>query len=74
MTNRIFKEVEPGLVAHTAASRVLAENVAMDDWVGLCLEDIMPVRTSIFTPPLTSFYEHSLFWLRKPCPGYNITI
>ncbi|KAI6251135.1 Chlorophenol O-methyltransferase [Erysiphe necator] len=40
MTNRIFKEVEPGLVAHTAASRLLAENSKMDDWVGFCVEEM----------------------------------
>lgn len=43
MTNRVFKEVEPGVVAHTARSRVLAENVMMDHWIGLCTEEILPV-------------------------------
>jgi hypothetical protein len=47
MTNRIFKEVSPGVVAHTAASKLLAENQAMDDWVGFCTEDLWPV--SIFS-------------------------
>jgi len=51
MTNRIFKEVSPGVVAHTAASRVLAEDKAMQDWVGMATEDIMPVRAS--TPVLS---------------------
>jgi len=46
MTNRIFKEVEDGVVAHTPKSRVLAEDKAMDDWVGFCVEDMWPV--SIF--------------------------
>jgi hypothetical protein len=44
MTNRIFKEVSPGVVAHTAASRVLAEDRPMQDWVGFCVEDMWPVR------------------------------
>lgn len=43
MTNRIFKEVEPGAVAHMPKSRVLAENKAMGDWVGFCVDDIWPV-------------------------------
>lgn len=43
MTNGIFKEVEPGVVAHTAMSRVLAEDEAMNDWVGFCVEDMWPV-------------------------------
>lgn len=48
MTNCIFKEVEPGVVAHTPKSRVLAENKAMDDWVGFCVDDIWPVCLCLF--------------------------
>lgn len=44
ITNRIFKEVSPGVVAHTAISRVLAEDKPMQDWVGFCTEDMWPVR------------------------------
>ena len=43
MTNRIFKELEPGVVAHTAISRLLAEDVMMNDWVGFCVDDLFPV-------------------------------
>lgn len=43
MTNRIFREVNPDVVAHTAASRVLAEDDAMGDWVGFTTDDIFPV-------------------------------
>jgi hypothetical protein len=49
MTNRIFKEVSQGVVAHTAASRVLAENSVMNGWVGFCTDDIWPVGSP---PPL----------------------
>lgn len=42
MTNRIFKEVSPGVVAHTATSRILAEDEPMAQWVGFCVEDIFP--------------------------------
>ncbi|KUJ09465.1 S-adenosyl-L-methionine-dependent methyltransferase [Mollisia scopiformis] len=47
MTNRIFKEVEPGVVAHTAASRVLAEDQMINDWVGFCVEDIWPAASRV---------------------------
>ncbi|TLD38799.1 S-adenosyl-L-methionine-dependent methyltransferase [Venturia nashicola] len=36
MTNRVFKEPRDGYVSHTAASRVLLDDVQMNDWVGLC--------------------------------------
>jgi hypothetical protein len=45
MTNRIFREPSPGVVAHTAASRVLAEDKMMDDWVGFCVEDMWPAAS-----------------------------
>ncbi|PBP15774.1 S-adenosyl-L-methionine-dependent methyltransferase [Diplocarpon rosae] len=45
MTNRIFREVSPGVVAHTAASRVLAEDSMMNDWVGFCVEDMWPAAS-----------------------------
>ena len=34
MTNHIFSESRKGFVAHTAASRLLAEDDQMSDWVG----------------------------------------
>ena len=43
MTNRIFREVNPDVVAHTAASRVLAEDPVINDWIGFCTDDIWPV-------------------------------
>jgi len=39
MTNYIFKEVSPNVVAHTAASKVLSEDPKINDWAGFCLED-----------------------------------
>jgi len=45
MTNRIFHEPSPGVVGHTAASRVLAEDQAMDSWVGFCVEDMWPAAS-----------------------------
>jgi hypothetical protein len=40
MTNGIFREPSPGVIAHTAASRVLAEDENMQAWVGFNGEDI----------------------------------
>lgn len=45
MTNRIFREVSPGVVAHTAGSKVLAEDPAMDAWVGFCTDDMWPAAS-----------------------------
>jgi hypothetical protein len=39
MTNRIFHEPKPGVVAHTAASRLLAENGLVRDFVGMGSEE-----------------------------------
>ncbi|KAK4237372.1 hypothetical protein C8A03DRAFT_34658 [Achaetomium macrosporum] len=40
MCNGIFREPSPGVIAHTAASRVLAEDDDMKAWVGFNGEDI----------------------------------
>ncbi|KAK4031943.1 O-methyltransferase-domain-containing protein [Parachaetomium inaequale] len=42
MTNGIFREPSPGVIAHTAASRVLAEDEDMQSWIGFNGEDIFP--------------------------------
>lgn len=52
MTNRIFKEISPGVVAHTAASKVIAEERSMQDWLGFCTEDMSPVSCNPPLPPL----------------------
>ncbi len=41
MTNHIFQEVE-GKVAHTAASRVMAENAMMKNIIGIMCEEMFP--------------------------------
>ena len=41
MTNHIFRE-EDGLVAHTAASRLLTENKLFNDVVGVATEELFP--------------------------------
>lgn len=47
MTNHIFHEPSPGLIAHTAASRMLAEDAALQDWVGFNSEDIFPAAAHV---------------------------
>lgn len=42
MTNKIFQEPTPGLIAHTAASRMLAQDASLQAWVGLNGEDFLP--------------------------------
>ncbi|KAA8568576.1 hypothetical protein MFRU_012g01210 [Monilinia fructicola] len=39
MTNHMFKEVRPGVVAHTAASKLLATNPLIKDYVGIASEE-----------------------------------
>ncbi|KAM4065173.1 o-methyltransferase [Hirsutella rhossiliensis] len=47
MTNYIFHEPEPGLIAHTAASRELAQDAALQDWVGFNGEDLFPSAAKV---------------------------
>ncbi|ROV97171.1 hypothetical protein VPNG_08825 [Cytospora leucostoma] len=42
MTNHIFYEPSPGVIAHTAASRLLATDDNLVAWVGFNSEDIFP--------------------------------
>ena len=41
MTNRIFRE-EDGMIAHTAASRLLTENRLFNDVVGMSTDELFP--------------------------------
>ncbi|KAL0937797.1 o-methyltransferase [Colletotrichum truncatum] len=47
MTARIFREPSPGVIAHTAASRLLAEDQTLQDWVGYNLEDNFPASAHV---------------------------
>lgn len=47
MTNGIFKEPSPGVIAHTAASRVLAEDGDLQGWIGFNSEDIFPASAHV---------------------------
>lgn len=42
MTNNIFCEPSPGFIAHTANSRLLAQDTSLQAWIGFNSEDIFP--------------------------------
>ncbi|OIW31212.1 S-adenosyl-L-methionine-dependent methyltransferase [Coniochaeta ligniaria NRRL 30616] len=46
-TNNIFREVSPGVIAHTAASRCIAEDEDMQAWIGFNTEDIFPASAHV---------------------------
>ncbi|KXX74556.1 6-hydroxytryprostatin B O-methyltransferase, partial [Madurella mycetomatis] len=56
MTNGIFREPSPGVIAHTAASRVLAEDENMRAWVGFNGEDIFRASAHV-VQALTTYPE-----------------
>lgn len=47
MTSRLFREPSPGVIAHTASSRLLAEDQPLQDWVGYNLEDNFPASAHV---------------------------
>ncbi|KAK3392955.1 S-adenosyl-L-methionine-dependent methyltransferase [Podospora didyma] len=47
MTKGIFCEPSHGVIAHTAASRLLAEDADMEAWIGFNLEDIFPASAHV---------------------------
>ncbi|KAG6044346.1 Alpha-1,3-mannosyltransferase cmt1 [Claviceps sp. LM77 group G4] len=47
MTIDIFCEPKPGLITHTAASRLLAEDKVLQDWVGFISEDVFPAGANV---------------------------
>ena len=49
MTNHIFCEPREGAVAHTAASRLLAENKAVEDFVGALSEEKFKAAANVIS-------------------------
>jgi len=47
ITNRIFKEVRKGVIAHTAMSRILAEDTLFQDYVGMRCEEMWPAELHV---------------------------
>lgn len=50
ITMRVFREPEPGVVAHTQASKALMDPVA-NDWVGCGTDEMWPAATKVLTTP-----------------------
>lgn len=40
MTYHLFKEPEAGVVAHTAATKALAQRPLLNQWIGMWLEEM----------------------------------
>ena len=53
--HRIFREPMKGFVAHTAASRLLAENPIFRDGLGMWFEDCWPSMAQVSKPPFLAF-------------------
>ena len=47
MTFHIFREVRKGVIAHTAASKMLAEDPLMREWIGMVSEEIWPAASKV---------------------------
>ena len=45
ISHRIFQEPEKGYVAHTGASKLLAESNDMRQWIGMGMEEMWPAAT-----------------------------
>lgn len=50
MSYRIFQEPRKGIVAHTAASKMLASNPLMRQWIGMVSEEMWPSATKVHLP------------------------
>lgn len=57
MTSHIFQEPRKGIVAHTAASKMLADNPIMRDMVGMVSEELWPSATRVRHALLSSNHE-----------------
>ena len=47
MTNHIFREPRAGVVAHTALSRVLAQDLRLRDYIGMVCEERFPASARV---------------------------
>ena len=59
MTYHLFREPEPGVVAHTAATKALVERPLMNAWIGMWIEEmgITLARVSILGPRKSSLFN-----------------
>lgn len=42
IAHRVFSEPHPGMIAHSAASRLIADDSRVSDWVGANVHDMWP--------------------------------
>ena len=56
---RVFKEVEPDVVEHTSASKLLVENEYMGDYVGAICEEVWPAALKVRRFRGLPFFEQS---------------
>lgn len=47
MTFRVFREARTGVVAHTAASKLLADDPLMREWIGMVSEELWPAVSKV---------------------------
>ena len=47
MTDYVFHEPLPGMVAHTAASRLLLENPLIRAWIDIGVEEMFPAAAKV---------------------------
>lgn len=47
IAHRVFKEPRPGVIAHSAASRQIAEDSRVASWVGANVDDMWPAAEKV---------------------------
>ena len=47
MTFHVFREARKGVVAHTAASKLLSEDPLMREWIGMVSEELWPAASKV---------------------------
>ena len=57
MTDWVFCEPTPGMVAHTAASRLLMENPLVQAITDMGTEELFPATAKVCLPPHTSHHR-----------------
>ena len=58
MTFRIFQEPREGIVRHTGASKALADNPLLRQWVGMISDELWPAATKVGQLIFTSYRIH----------------
>ena len=69
--HRLFHEPRKGIIAHSAASRRLAENQGSEDGVGLMLDDLWPSFARVYYLYMFLMWKQLLILCRLPRPWTN---